>query len=57
MKKVNIKKESNAHFNMEMMIKFKILSPMMKNKNKNVDIFNQVNLDLVNSDGNASFYI
>ena len=57
MKKVNIKKESNAHFKMEMMIKFKISSPMMKNKNKNVDIFNQVNLDLVNSDGNAGFYI
>ena len=57
MKKVNVKKESNAHLNMEMMIKFKISSPMMKNKNKNVDIFNQVNLDLVNSDGNASFNI
>ena len=57
MKKVNVKKESNAHLNMEMMIKFKISSPMMKNKNKNVDIFNQVNRDLVNSDGNAGFYI
>ena len=47
----------HAHLNMEMMIKFKISSPMMKNKNKNVDIFNQINRDLVNSDGNAGFYI